>query len=270
MITDPRYAAWITPPTPAARRSTADGPAVRSGRGSSAPSADTLYLLSQEGPASAAFVTTALNAAIDRAAIAYARTPARQATDQPAAVDPRRGREHHPRHHAAGQGQPLRLPRAAHGHRAAVLVPGRGGVGRARDAQAVVRGQRQDLPRRRRRDRVPQVDVGPARRPRRAVLDLAAATAPALAPGASSTSTAEQLRRVPIMSVAELAALPRGRALLFSTGNRPALGRPTPWMTGAVRRADPRLAGQVGIRGRPRPARRRDRARPTPRPVWRS
>ena len=50
--------------------------------------------------------------------------------------------------------------------------------------------------------------------------------------GTSSTSTAEQLRRVPIMSVAELAALPRGRALLFSSGNRPALGRPTPWMAG--------------------------------------
>jgi type IV secretory pathway TraG/TraD family ATPase VirD4 len=48
----------------------------------------------------------------------------------------------------------------------------------------------------------------------------------------SSTSTAEQIRRVPIMSVAELAALPRGRALLFSSGNRPALGRPVPWMNG--------------------------------------
>jgi type IV secretory pathway TraG/TraD family ATPase VirD4 len=50
--------------------------------------------------------------------------------------------------------------------------------------------------------------------------------------GTTSSSTAEQLRRVPIMSVAELAALPRGRALLFSSGNRPALGRPTPWMAG--------------------------------------
>ena len=50
--------------------------------------------------------------------------------------------------------------------------------------------------------------------------------------GTSSTSTAEQLRRVPIISVAELAALPRGRALVFSNGDRLALGRLAPWMAG--------------------------------------
>ena len=69
VITDPRYAAWLIPPAADRGRVPRFDPArfVRS-------HADTLYLLSQEGPASAAFVTTALNAAVDRAAIAYARS----------------------------------------------------------------------------------------------------------------------------------------------------------------------------------------------------
>jgi type IV secretory pathway TraG/TraD family ATPase VirD4 len=50
--------------------------------------------------------------------------------------------------------------------------------------------------------------------------------------GGTSNSRTQQVRRVPVLSVAELAALPRGRALLLSSGNQPLLIRPVPWMDG--------------------------------------
>lgn len=42
-------------------------------------------------------------------------------------------------------------------------------------------------------------------------------------------STSHQLTREPIFEAADLAALPRGRAVILSSGNRPTLAEPTPW-----------------------------------------
>lgn len=44
-------------------------------------------------------------------------------------------------------------------------------------------------------------------------------------------STSHQIQRERILDVAQLAAMPRGRALVLSSGNRPTLVRTLPWMT---------------------------------------
>lgn len=52
-------------------------------------------------------------------------------------------------------------------------------------------------------------------------------------PGRSGGMASSEARaREPIMSVADLAALPRGRAVVLSSGNRATLVRPIPWMAG--------------------------------------
>ncbi|WP_375497454.1 TraM recognition domain-containing protein [uncultured Jatrophihabitans sp.] len=48
----------------------------------------------------------------------------------------------------------------------------------------------------------------------------------------TSTSTAEQIRRVPIMSIAELAALPRGRRCCSPPATGPRSPGRVPWMNG--------------------------------------
>lgn len=226
VIIDPRYAAWVMPP--------AGGDCYRiprfdPGRFVRAP-ADTLYLLSQEGPASAAFVTTALNAAVDRAAIAHARTlPGRRlATPLLSVLD-----------EAANTIRDTTLPdKASHyGSRGlptavvlqswsqGVQVWGERGMRKLWSAANI------------------KVYLGGVAETEflKSMSDLLGdrderywvrSSSRAGTGTGTSTSTAEQIRRVPIMSVAELAALPRGRALLFSSGNRPALGRPVPWMNG--------------------------------------
>ena len=45
-------------------------------------------------------------------------------------------------------------------------------------------------------------------------------------------STSHQLRRERILDAADLAALPRGRAVMLSSGNPAALIRTVPWMEG--------------------------------------
>jgi hypothetical protein len=224
VITDPRYAAWVMPP---------DGsdyyriPRFDPARFVRSP-ADTLYLLSQEGPASAAFVTTALNAAIDRAAIAYARTlPGRRlATPLLSILD-----------EAANTIRDTTLPdKVSHyGSRGlptvvvlqswsqGVQVWGERGMRKLWSAANI------------------KIYLGGVAETEflKSMSDLLGdrderywVRSSSRAGTGSSTSTAEQIRRVPIMSVAELAALPRGRALLFSSGNRPVIGRPLPWMNG--------------------------------------
>lgn len=42
----------------------------------------------------------------------------------------------------------------------------------------------------------------------------------------------QQLQRERILDVADLAAMPKGRALLLASGSRPTLIRTIPWMTG--------------------------------------
>ena len=228
VITDPRYAAWITPPAGTAYfRTPRFEPEtfVRS-------SADTIYLLSQEGPASAAFVTTALNAAIDRAAIAYARTlPGKRLTNpvlsilDEAANTIRDTTLPDKTSHYGSRGLPTAIVLQSWSQ--GVEVWGERGMRKLWSAANV------------------KVYLGGVAETEflKSMSDLlgdrderywtsSSNRSSGWGSGTSSTSTAEQLRRVPIMSVAELAALPRGRALLFSSGNRPALGRPTPWMSG--------------------------------------
>lgn len=228
VITDPRYAAWISPPSGAAfYRTPRFEPAafVRS-------SADTIYLLSQEGPASAAFVTTALNAAIDRAALAYARTlpgkrlanPVLSILDE-AANTIRDTTLPDKVSHYGSRGLPTAIVLQSWSQ--GVEVWGERGMRKLWSAANV------------------KIYLGGVAETEflKSMSDLLGdrderywtssnSRNGGWGSGTSSTSTAEQLRRVPIMSVAELAALPRGRALLFSSGNRPALGRPLPWMGG--------------------------------------
>ena len=225
VITDPRYAAWLIPPAGADRdRVPRFDPArfVRS-------QADTLYLLSQEGPASAAFVTTALNAAVDRAAIAYARslpnrrlaTPLLSILDE-AANTIRDTTLPDKASHYGSRGLPTIVVLQSWSQ--GVQVWGERGMRKLWSAANI------------------KIYLGGVAETEflKSMSDLLGdrderywVRSSSRTDGAgTSTSTAEQIRRVPIMSVAELAALPRGRALLFSSGNRPALGRPVPWMNG--------------------------------------
>lgn len=225
VITDPRYAAWLIPPAGADRDRVPRFDPDRFVRSQ----ADTLYLLSQEGPASAAFVTTALNAAVDRAAISYARSlPQRRlATPLLSVLD-----------EAANTIRDTTLPdKASHyGSRGlptivvlqswsqGVEVWGERGMRKlwsAANIKIYLGGVAET-------EFLKSMSDLLGDRDERYWVRSSSRTGGA----GSSTSTAEQIRRVPIMSVAELAALPRGRALLFSSGNRPALGRPVPWMNG--------------------------------------
>ncbi len=228
VITDPRYAAWITPPTGASfYRTPRFEPSkfVRS-------SADTIYLLSQEGPASAAFVTTALNAAIDRAAVAYARTlPGKRLTNpvlsilDEAANTIRDTTLPDKASHFGSRGLPTVIVLQSWSQ--GVEVWGERGMRKlwsAANVRAYLGGVAETEFLKSMSDLLGDRDER--------YWTSSTNRSGNWGSGASSTSTAEQLRRVPIMSVAELAALPRGRALVFSSGNRPALGRPTPWMAG--------------------------------------
>jgi type IV secretory pathway TraG/TraD family ATPase VirD4 len=223
VTTDPRYTAWITPPPAGTHRWLRFNPAtfVRS-------NADTLYLLSQEGPASASFITTALNASIDRAAIAYARTQPGHRLARPllsvpdeAANTIRDTTLPDKVSHFGSRGMPTLIVLQSwsqgvevwgeRGMRklwsAANLNVYLGGVSETEFLKSMseLLGDRDERHWTRSRSRNT---------------------------GGTSTTASEQIRRVPIMSPAELASLPRGRALLFSSGNRPALGRPVPWITG--------------------------------------
>ena len=51
--------------------------------------------------------------------------------------------------------------------------------------------------------------------------------------GRGGRSVSQQLQRERILDVADLAAMPKGRAVVLSSGNRPTLIRTQPWMTGA-------------------------------------
>ena len=226
VITDPRYAAWLIPPAGGGRdRVPRFDPArfVRS-------QADTLYLLSQEGPASAAFVTTALNAAVDRAAIAYARslpnrrlaTPLLSILDE-AANTIRDTTLPDKASHYGSRGLPTIVVLQSWSQ--GVEVWGERGMRKlwsAANIKIYLGGVAET-------EFLKSMSDLLGDRDERYWVRSSSRTGGA----GSSTSTAEQIRRVPIMSVAELAALPRGRALLFSSGNRPALGRPVPWMNGA-------------------------------------
>jgi type IV secretory pathway TraG/TraD family ATPase VirD4 len=50
--------------------------------------------------------------------------------------------------------------------------------------------------------------------------------------GAGGRSVGHQVRRERILDVAALAALPRGRMVVLSSGSRPTLARAIPWMEG--------------------------------------
>ena len=50
--------------------------------------------------------------------------------------------------------------------------------------------------------------------------------------GRGGRSVNQQLHRERILDVADLAAMPKGRAVVLSSGNRPTLIRTQPWMTG--------------------------------------
>lgn len=54
-----------------------------------------------------------------------------------------------------------------------------------------------------------------------------------LSTGRGQRTVSQQLTRDRILSVDALAAMPKGRAVVFSSGNRPVLIRTQPWMTGA-------------------------------------
>jgi type IV secretory pathway TraG/TraD family ATPase VirD4 len=228
VITDPRYAAWITPPA-----GTAFYPTPRFEPATFVRSAaDTIYLLSQEGPASAAFVTTALNAAIDRAAIAYARTLAGKRLTNPvlsildeAANTIRDTTLPDKASHYGSRGLPTVIVLQSWSQ--GVEVWGERGMRKlwsAANVKAYLGGVAETEFLKSMSDLLGDRDER--------YWTQSSNRSGSWGSGTSSTSTAEQLRRVPIMSVAELAALPRGRALVFSSGNRPALGRPTPWMSG--------------------------------------
>nr|WP_240675166.1 TraM recognition domain-containing protein [Cellulomonas endophytica] len=59
--------------------------------------------------------------------------------------------------------------------------------------------------------------------------DRATASVPT---GAGRRTVSQQLHRERIMDVADLAALPRGRAVVFASGSRPTLIATQPWSTG--------------------------------------
>jgi len=50
--------------------------------------------------------------------------------------------------------------------------------------------------------------------------------------GRGGRSVNQQLHRERILDVADLQAMPKGRAVVLSSGNRPTLIRTQPWMTG--------------------------------------
>ena len=50
--------------------------------------------------------------------------------------------------------------------------------------------------------------------------------------GRGQRSVSKQLQRERILDVADLAALPKGRAVVLASGSRPTLVRTQPWMTG--------------------------------------
>lgn len=224
VITDPRYSAWITPPIGVGSRRTPRFEPEKFVRSS----ADTIYLLSQEGPASAAFVTTAIAASIDRAGLAYARTLTRRRLSNPvlSVLD-----------EAANTIVDSTLPDKVshHGSRGLpkliVLQSWSQGVDRwgergmrklwsAANNKLYLGGVSETEFLKSMSDLVGERD------------ERYWTTSSTSSGHGSSTSRSEQVRRLPIQSVAELSALPRGRAVLFSSGNRPALGRPVPWMAG--------------------------------------
>lgn len=222
-VTDPAYAAWITRPAPGAHRPRFDPAAfVRS-------KADTLYLLSQHGPASAAAISTALNAAVDRAAIAYARAQPSGRLPVPllSVLD-----------EAANTIRDSELPEkfSHYGSRGMTTIVmlqswsqgvevwrerGMRALASAANITAYLGGITETEYLKTLSDLLGDRDEwywtrGHGRDPR----------------GGTSNSRTQQVRRVPVLSVAELAALPRGRGLLLSSGNRPVLIAPVPWMDG--------------------------------------
>jgi len=229
VITDPRYAAWITPPAGGAYFRTPRFQPEKFVRSAG----DTIYLLSQEGPASAAFISTAINAAIDRAAIAYARTLPGRRLSRPvlsildeAANTIRDTTLPDKVSHYGSRGLPTTIVLQSWSQ--GVQVWGERGMRKLWSAANI------------------KVYLGGVAETEflKSLADLLGdrderywTRSSSRDASGSSSSQAEQLRRVPIMSVADLAALPRGRAVLFSSGNRPALGRPLPWMTGEHARA---------------------------------
>lgn len=225
VLSDPKYAAWINPPSAAdeAGRPRFDpGRFVRS-------EADTVYLLSQEGPASAAFITTALNASIDRAALEHARTlPGRRLANpvlsvlDEAANTIRDTALPDKVSHYGSRGLPTMIVLQSYSQ--GVEVWGDRGMRKLWSAANIKLylggvGETEFLK--------TMCDLLGDRDERYWTSSTSRA-----AQGGHSRSSAEQIRRLPIMSVAELASLPRGRAVLFSSGNRPAIGRPVPWMAG--------------------------------------
>lgn len=224
VLAEPNYAAWITPPERADVAEFSPAAFVRS-------AADTVYLLSQEGPASAAAITTLLNASIDRAALAYAATlPGRRLTNpvmsvlDEAANTIRDTRLPDDFSHHGSKGLPkiVFLQSWSQGEEvwgergmrkmwsAANVKYYAGGVSETEFLKTV------------------SDQLGP--RDERYWLSSSSRDGR----GGNSRSTSEQVRQVPIMDVAALAALPRGRAVMFSSGNRPALLRTVPWMTGSM------------------------------------
>lgn len=222
-VTDPAYAAWITPPPPGTRRARFDPTAFVRSR------ADTLYLLSQHGPASAAAITTALNAAVDRAAIDYARTqpagrlpvPLLSVLDEAAnTIRDSELPEKFSHYGSRGMTTIVMLQSWSQGvevwrergmralSSAANITAYLGGITETDYLKSLsdLLGERDEW----------YWTRGSGRDPR----------------GGTSNSRTQQVRRVPVLSVAELAALPRGRALLLSSGNQPVLIRPVPWMEG--------------------------------------
>ena len=222
VLTDPGLAAWITPP-PAGAHYPEFHPEefVRS-------ASDTLYLLSQEGPASASFISTALNASIDRAANVFARSQAGRRLANPllsvldeAANTIRDTTLPDKVSHYGSRGLPTIIVLQSWSQ--GVEVWGERGMRKLWSAANL------------------KVYLGGVAETEflKSMSELLGdrderhwTKSSSRSKGSISTTTSEQVRRVPIMSVAELASLPRGRALLFSSGNRPALGRPVPWMTG--------------------------------------
>ncbi|WP_345215523.1 TraM recognition domain-containing protein [Georgenia halophila] len=62
-----------------------------------------------------------------------------------------------------------------------------------------------------------------------------------LSVGRGHRTVSRQLQRERILDVADLAAMPKGRALVLASGSRPALIRTQPWMNGPARRRRARL-----------------------------
>ncbi len=222
VLADPNYAAWITPPAHSGVAEFRPEVFVRS-------AGDTIYLLSQEGPASAAFITTAINAAINRAAEAFAADQPQRRLANPvlsvldeAANTVRDTTLPDKFSHYGSKGLPhiVILQSWSQGEEvwdkrgmnklwsAANIKLYAGGVSETDFLRTVsdLLGQRDER------------------------YWLASSSRSARG---GSRSAGEQIRRVPVMDVATLAALPRGRAVLFSSGNEPALIRPVPWMATA-------------------------------------